>query len=81
MVVEDEEAMFHNWAKDIDVCKYASWNPHGNMKGIDLCCGYGQRSLDLAERGFHVTAEDIDQDKRLVTVHKCVVNIICIKWG
>ncbi len=35
----------------------------GYRKILDLCCGYGQHSLDLAKKGFHVTALDSDQKK------------------
>lgn len=35
----------------------------GGKRVVDLCCGYGQHSLDLAENGFHVTALDSDQTK------------------
>ena len=28
-VIEDAEFMFKNWANDIDVCKFLSWDPHG----------------------------------------------------
>lgn len=35
----------------------------GYRRVLDLCCGYGQHSLDLAGRGFHVTALDIEQNK------------------
>ncbi len=35
----------------------------GYGRVLDLCCGYGQHSLDLAEKGFYVTALDQDQKK------------------
>ena len=27
-VIEDAEAMFHNWASDPDVCRFLTWPPH-----------------------------------------------------
>lgn len=36
---------------------------HGYRRVLDLCCGYGKHSLDLAEKGFYVTALDQDQKK------------------
>ena len=31
-------------------------------KILDLCCGLGRHSLLLAERGYHVTAQDLNKD-------------------
>lgn len=28
---------------------------------LDLCCGYGRHSLELARRGFHVTGVDLSE--------------------
>lgn len=36
---------------------------HNVKSALDLCCGYGQYSLNLAENGFEVTALDIDTNK------------------
>ncbi|NLC95968.1 MAG: GNAT family N-acetyltransferase [Erysipelotrichaceae bacterium] len=29
--IEDCDAMFNNWANDIDVCRYLTWHPHGSI--------------------------------------------------
>lgn len=31
-ILEDAEAIFHNWANDSDVTKYLMWQPHGNIE-------------------------------------------------
>lgn len=31
-VIEDAQDMLANWANDIDVCKFLSWNPHGHIE-------------------------------------------------
>ncbi len=31
-VLEDAEAMFHNWASDPEVTKYLTWNPHETVE-------------------------------------------------
>lgn len=36
---------------------------HNVKSALDLCCVYGQYSLNLAENGFEVTALDIDANK------------------
>ena len=30
-VIEDAEAMFHNWASDPDVCRFLTWPPHPDV--------------------------------------------------
>lgn len=30
-VIEDAEAMFHNWASDEEVCRFLTWPPHQDV--------------------------------------------------
>ncbi len=30
--IADAQNMFNNWANDSEVCKFLSWEPHGNIE-------------------------------------------------
>src|SRR3990170_1158659 len=42
-----------------DVIKVLS--PHPSARILDLCCGYGRHSIELAKKGFEVVGVDISQ--------------------